>query len=255
MKNINTLMISFLCLLAGLFQADVVLGGGLVSEEIFVGDAKDVIQVNTYSIDLMTLTNVKVKDTDTGNVFWLKDHEKAAYLYNSQDVYLWLATDDEVVSHPQNNSILKTENGTAIINVETGILNYTPKAGAVGNDVIYYKIQCNTCEDDAQKTIVLSFSTGQKTNSNLQSMDLQVANYPNPFVEHTIIQYSLSQAGNTNIQLYNTAGTFLKTLKTNEYEKAGIYSFELGAKDLPNGVYYITIQSGEQKTTQEILKL
>jgi len=255
MKNINTLILSFLIVLAGFFQTDAVLGGGLVADEMPVLE-RDAIQVFTHSFDLTELMEVKVRDMDTGQIFWLESDEKSDYLYTLEDVDLWLSTNNEIELNPSSNYLLKTEKGTAFINTNTGILNYTPKANATGNDILFYKIKCNTCTDDRQKTIALSFSTAGKTSANLQeTSDLIINNYPNPFTERTVVQYGLNQDGHTNIQLYNTAGTLLQTLKTSEFQKAGTYSFELEAKDLPNGVYYINIQSGEQAITQSIIKL
>jgi len=230
-------------------------GGNLIAEEMLPLE-RDYVQSDTHLLDLVTLTGIKVIDSETRQAFWLENHEKSAFLYNPEDISLWLSTNNELVANPQSNYILKPQKGTASINIETGLLNYTPSANATGNDVIYYNIQCNTCKDTSQKTIALSFSTAQKTGSELaQAIDLEVTNYPNPFTEKTMIQYVLNQDGNTDIQLYNTSGSLVKALKTNEYQKAGTYSFELEAKDLPSSALYIRIQSGGQKTTQQILKL
>jgi len=243
-------------LLVGLFQTNVVMGGGdLIAEEITPLE-RDYVQSDTHLLDLTILTGIKVIDSKTGQTFWLENHEKPALLYNTDEVYFSLSTNDEIRTNPQSDYILKTSKGTASINIQTGLLNYTPKANATDSDVIYYNIQCNTCRDTSQKTIALSFSTAQKTGAELaQTIDLKVQNYPNPFTEKTMIQYVLNQNGNTHIQLYNTAGSLVKTLKTNEYQKAGTYSFELDANELPSGALYIRIQSGDQKNTQKILKL
>jgi len=255
MRNFNTLILSTCLLLALLFQTDVVLGGGLVIIEEDDNGGKNAFQINSYSFDVSAHLNVQVL-TDEGQSVWLENHEKPAYLYNSEEASIWLSNNNEMEKNPQNKTVLKTEKGTAIINTHTGIVNYTPKANAIGNDVIYYKIQCNTCADNSQKTLALSFATAQKANQNLQQrIDLQVDNYPNPFTETTIVQYVLQQDGNTNIQLYDLTGALIKVIKTNEYEKAGAYSFELEAKELPKGVYYINILNNQSKITQQILKL
>jgi len=255
MRNFNTFILSSCLLLALLFQTEAVLGIQPVIIEEYDNGGKNIHQINSQSFDVSAHLKVQVL-TDAGQKFWLKDHEKPSYLYNSDAVSIWLADNNEIELNAQNKTVLKTEKGMAVINTNTGIVNYTPKANAIGNDVIYYKIQCNTCDDDSQKTLALSFATAQKTNQYLQQrIDLQVDNYPNPFTETTVVQYVLQQDGNTNIQLYDLTGSLIKVIKTNEYEKAGTYSFELEARELPKGVYYISIRNNQDKITQQILKL
>jgi len=218
MKNFNTLML--ICFLMGFFQTDVVMGASLVASEIDTGGRQ---QVNTYSLDLATLINVQVRDTDTKQTFWLNGSEKNNFLYNSDDLSIYLSENEAVEASFQSNYVLKTDKGTARINTNTGIINYVPKADATGNDVFYYKIKCRTCEDDSQKTLTLSFATAQKTGETLPTnIDFEINNYPNPFSAKTVVQYMLNQDGNTSIQLYSATGALVKSIKNNEYLK-GVY--------------------------------
>lgn len=81
-------------------------------------------------------------------------------------------------------------------------------------------------------------------------------NYPNPFNPSTVISYSLPQAGNVSIKVYNIIGAEVVTL-VNGYQEAGNYTKQFNASEngLTSGVYFYTIKSGSFTDTKKMVIL
>ncbi|MDP3445515.1 MAG: T9SS type A sorting domain-containing protein, partial [Ignavibacteria bacterium] len=79
-------------------------------------------------------------------------------------------------------------------------------------------------------------------------------NYPNPFNPTTKIQYSTPKSDFVILKVYNLLGKEIATL-VNEYKSPGKYEIEFHATDLPSGVYFYTLSSGNYSQTKKILLL
>lgn len=77
-------------------------------------------------------------------------------------------------------------------------------------------------------------------------------NYPNPFNPTTTINYSIPQAGDVRIILYDVLGNQVKTLTDTQHD-AGKYEILFDASGLSSGVYYYRIQSGEFTSTKKLI--
>jgi len=78
-------------------------------------------------------------------------------------------------------------------------------------------------------------------------------NSPNPFNPTTTIGFSLAEAGNTTVNVYNIAGQKVDTI-VNEFMDAGSHSVVWDASDFSAGVYFYTVKSGDfSKTTKMTL--
>ena len=69
-------------------------------------------------------------------------------------------------------------------------------------------------------------------------------NYPNPFNPSTIIAYSLPEASNVILSVYNALGQQVKIVE-NVYKNAGNYKVTLNANDLNSGIYFYKIEAGQ----------
>lgn len=68
-------------------------------------------------------------------------------------------------------------------------------------------------------------------------------NYPNPFSDNSIIRYSINKPNFVTICLYNELGYKIKTL-FNSYLEKGNYKLNVNSANLPSGIYYYKIESG-----------
>lgn len=64
--------------------------------------------------------------------------------------------------------------------------------------------------------------------------------YPNPATENTMIYFSLPQAANANINIYNLNGQLVKNI-INEEMSAGQHSVSVSVTDLEEGVYFYSL--------------
>ena len=84
-------------------------------------------------------------------------------------------------------------------------------------------------------------------------------NYPNPFNPSTVIQYSIADAGNVTLKIFDLLGREVATL-VNEYQQAGTYSVDFNvetrhASSLPSGVYFYTLTAPNFTATKKLMLL
>jgi hypothetical protein len=88
---------------------------------------------------------------------------------------------------------------------------------------------------------------------NQMSADTLISNYPNPFVNSTVIRYK-SAGGHTLVQIMDTTGRVIANLLDKEVV-VGTYSMTFDSKNLPAGVYYMRLQNGAIQQVKSILKV
>ncbi len=82
-------------------------------------------------------------------------------------------------------------------------------------------------------------------------------NYPNPFNPETNIAYSIKEAGNVTIEVYNLRGQLVKTL-VNETKETGDYTttwsgMDNSNKSVSSGVYFYKMKSGNYTSTKKMI--
>jgi hypothetical protein len=68
-------------------------------------------------------------------------------------------------------------------------------------------------------------------------------NYPNPFNPSTTISFSLAQAGNVKLTLFDALGSEIGEIADKEFS-AGSHSINFNAANLTSGVYFYRIEAG-----------
>jgi hypothetical protein len=69
-------------------------------------------------------------------------------------------------------------------------------------------------------------------------------NYPNPFNPSTTIAYSLLEASNVKLSVFNALGQQVKVVE-NVYKNAGNYKVTLNADNLNSGIYFYKLEAGQ----------
>ena len=75
-------------------------------------------------------------------------------------------------------------------------------------------------------------------------------NYPNPVKDHTVIPVNLMNTGNINIKLFDLLGRELRTV-FNEAMTAGEHQVRISVADLPDGIYFYTVQGDNFTVTRK----
>jgi choice-of-anchor A domain-containing protein/uncharacterized repeat protein (TIGR01451 family) len=113
--------------------------------------------------------------------------------------------------------------------------------------------------------VIVGTKTGKlyyRTSSTTQVKDQQLhpahfaleQNYPNPFNPSTTINFSLPANGRVSLKIYNSLGQEVRTL-VNEERQAGNYSISFSANNLPSGIYFYTLRTGNFTMTKKMLFL
>ena len=76
-------------------------------------------------------------------------------------------------------------------------------------------------------------------------------NFPNPFNPATTIRFTIPEAGNVKLKVYNLLGQEVKTL-VNEYREAGAYTINFDASNLNSGMYIYKIEAGSFTQTRKM---
>ncbi|MEQ9104863.1 MAG: T9SS type A sorting domain-containing protein [Rhodothermales bacterium] len=71
-------------------------------------------------------------------------------------------------------------------------------------------------------------------------------NYPNPFNPSTTIAFSLAQAENVRVTVYNVLGQRVATLLDGKAMPAGMHAVDFQAGALPSGMYLYRLEAGSQ---------
>jgi hypothetical protein len=97
---------------------------------------------------------------------------------------------------------------------------------------------------------VTSLITASAENSKAEKVKLN-QNYPNPFNPSTIISYSVNDASNVNIRIFDMTGREIRTL-VNSFQNAGTYSVNFNANNLASGIYFyvLRVNNGSNEITK-----
>lgn len=79
-------------------------------------------------------------------------------------------------------------------------------------------------------------------------------NYPNPFNPSTRIKYQVSSISRAYLVVYDVLGNEIEIL-VNEEKPVGIYEVTWYAEDLPSGVYFYQLRTGEFIETKKMILL
>ena len=77
-------------------------------------------------------------------------------------------------------------------------------------------------------------------------------NFPNPFNPSTKIEYSVPQASQVQIKVYDVLGNEVATL-VNEEKPAGTYELTWNAASHPSGVYFYQLRAGSFVETKKMV--
>ncbi|MCD4772311.1 MAG: T9SS type A sorting domain-containing protein [Bacteroidales bacterium] len=111
-----------------------------------------------------------------------------------------------------------------------------------------YNILMGTTFGNSKST---EFTTGYVgIEENITTQDFSV--FPNPFTNKTNILFSLNSIQNVTIDVYNMIGEKVKTIKQGNLS-AGSHTIEFNRSELSNGIYFITLNTGDKILTEKVM--
>lgn len=86
-----------------------------------------------------------------------------------------------------------------------------------------------------------------------EANELAIECYPNPSSGLITIKYNVKESAPASMLLYDMNGSLVKTLISPQTMYAADYNTQFDISELPDGVYFCTLQSGDKKSTQRII--
>ncbi len=163
---------------------------------------------------------------------------------NEMDSLMRMTAIDEVMTKMTKMAYYAGDDGTLhIIFVEWGIAD-APDSDPVNTDQIVWYVQ-------NAKVVVPPIAPVEQIDEIPGDFSLS-QNYPNPFNPSTEITFTLPQAGQTALRVYNLLGREVATL-INEYRGAGTHRATFDATSLPSGMYIYRLESGAQTISRKMM--
>ena len=107
-----------------------------------------------------------------------------------------------------------------------------------GREIIIRDKEVTTLRITKQQTIPVTYNLEQ--------------NYPNPFNPSTTIKFSLPEATNVTIKIYNTLGQKVADLVNTNLE-AGWYSYQWDARNMATGIYIYELRTNKFISTKKMV--
>ena len=101
--------------------------------------------------------------------------------------------------------------------------------------------------------IVLESTLAKKTSEEETKLVYKLdQNYPNPFNPTTVINFTIPNAGNTKVEVFNILGQKVMTL-LNENLEVGSHKVEFNASNLTSGIYFYKLQSNNFTSIKKMM--
>lgn len=84
-------------------------------------------------------------------------------------------------------------------------------------------------------------------------LDISLLTYPNPFSATTIFEFQLPKAAEVSLYIRNTMGQIVARPAYKEQKYAGIHNIEWNGHHLPSGIYYLILETVNEKKVEKIV--
>jgi hypothetical protein len=81
--------------------------------------------------------------------------------------------------------------------------------------------------------------------------EYSLVNYPNPFNPTTVIRYTMPEAGQVSLKVYNILSQEVANLVESN-QSAGVHQVNFNASHLPTGIYIARLQAGAKVMTAKL---
>ncbi|GAB3527954.1 hypothetical protein GCM10027443_05090 [Pontibacter brevis] len=197
------------------------------------------------------------------------------YIAGDDNAELWLSSDD----NPSNKRKIASVTGwtyarqwnkyssqkSAPVRLETGKRYYIEvlhKQGGQGDNMAVAwtmpdgRMEAPVAGSRLSPVMSASTSSGLTGASELAGPlqdEAELKAYPNPFTTDATVQFTLTDAGEVSLELYDVQGRRVRSLYKGAAEANATRSFELSAEGLTRGVYIIRLVTGAKVITQKIV--
>ena len=231
-----------------------------------------------YSEDTLTINSIKLKDIGEGRKYFWRVRALNTYgnsnftekntftvkVNKPSDLAAEIPEEDFIkLSWKDNSKVEKRfiierkvktgDDSEEFIPIDTLYSNETDYEDySIVNDEVYvYRVysENNVASSDYSNTTELKYQAGEFNDPNIPDEYKLSQNYPNPFNPSTKINYSLKEASNVGIKIYNILGEVVETL-VSDVQNPGNYTLEWDASNYSSGIY-IYVMNAESNESEE----
>ncbi|NOR45095.1 MAG: T9SS type A sorting domain-containing protein, partial [Candidatus Delongbacteria bacterium] len=101
-------------------------------------------------------------------------------------------------------------------------------------------------------TVLIAIDHESSIDGNMPLETSLEQNYPNPFNPTTTINFSIVEAGNVAMNVYNFSGQLVSSL-VNGTMSAGFHTVNFDASNLSAGVYYYTLEADNMTMSNKMI--
>ncbi len=137
-----------------------------------------------------------------------------------------------------------------------GNVNTIQLAGLNPATTYKYKLKSKCAEGWTNWSSKYNFTTAsslQEIESRVGQTTVELRNYPNPFKYQTTIEYTLDEASEVLLSIFDWRGNKIKTLLQKEYQPKGRHKKILKGIGLPAGVYFYELQTNKGITSKKMI--
>jgi hypothetical protein len=191
-----------------------------------------------------TYIGYKILSAETNSVRLIDWYE--GYNESNFDLYNWL-------TYNQIDTMFESGGDGAVAFFSQDFVNIASADSAI----MWVAISLGENETEMASNMALAETryntiTDVKDNlSNLPSGYQLYQNYPNPFNPATAIRFSIPQQGFVSLKIYDVLGNEIADL-VHQTMNAGDYSVTFSRNDLPSGIYFYRLTSGNHSETKKM---
>jgi hypothetical protein len=124
--------------------------------------------------------------------------------------------------------------------------------GLVPGKVYYSRVRSFNLNDTSNYSDIIEVAT---IATGIETFDIaNVKLFPNPAKSAVKLEYTIYGIQYTVIKLYSIEGAEVRILLS-EWQQPGEYELAFNISDLPNGIYFIRLQTGQMVGSEKIIKL
>ncbi len=136
----------------------------------------------------------------------------------------------------------KEGNGTSTFNNN---YTYSDNVSSLNSAEVFYRLKQVDFNGKSKFSNIISVSLTPITFELMQ-------NFPNPFNPSTNIGFRISESGFVSLKIYDELGRQIKTL-INKNLKPGFYEVNFDGTELPSGIYFYRIQTGNHSSIKKMI--
>lgn len=169
--------------------------------------------------------------------------------------------------HPDNSNYLYVGTDLGVFSTTNGGTNWVQDVSGMANvpvlDIDYRasdnRIFAATHGRSMYSAVLPGVTSVDKYDNSVPDKFMLTQNYPNPFNPFTNFRYSIPQAENVKVSIYNINGEIVAEV-VNEFQSAGTYEVSWNGKNslgqqLASGTYIYKVQAGDYVSSKKMILL